>query len=208
MKIVIFSDTHGLHDKVNIPGGDMLIFAGDMCGHSKLSDVFKFNKFIASLPHEFKVVIAGNHDWPFQRDYATARIALSEAIYLQDEEVIINGKKLYGSPWQPNFNNWAFNLPRHGHKIKQYVDAIPSDTDILITHGPPAFMLDCAGKDIWLGCDYLRKSVYNRIKPELHAFGHIHESYGQVIDEGIIFANASVCDGDYSPINKPIVVEI
>jgi hypothetical protein len=26
--------------------------------------------------------------------------------------------KIWGSPWQPEFHNWAFNLP-HGEKIKE-----------------------------------------------------------------------------------------
>ena len=44
--------------------------------------------------------------------------------------------RIYGSPWQPEFYNWAFNLPRNGEEMKARWDAIPDNTDILITHGP------------------------------------------------------------------------
>ena len=41
---------------------------------------------------------------------------------------------MYGSPWQPEFNDWAFNLNR-GEECREKWDMIPKDTDILITHG-------------------------------------------------------------------------
>lgn len=47
---------------------------------------------------------------------------------------MIDGLKIWGSPIQHEFFNWAFNRKR-GKEIKKHWDLIPSDTNILITHG-------------------------------------------------------------------------
>jgi hypothetical protein len=52
--------------------------------------------------------------------------------------VIIEGVKIYGSPWLPSYHDWAFNLERGGEVLKQKWEQIPNGTDVLITHGPPA----------------------------------------------------------------------
>mgnify|MGYP002477983239 CR=1 FL=1 len=48
----------------------------------------------------------------------------------------VEGLKIYGSPWQPEFYDCAFNLPRNGEQLEEKWNAIDVDTDILITHGP------------------------------------------------------------------------
>jgi Icc-related predicted phosphoesterase len=45
------------------------------------------------------------------------------------------------------------------------------------------------------------------VKPKVHAFGHIHESYGWYYNEYTIFVNASICNESYAPVNKPYVIE-
>jgi 3',5'-cyclic AMP phosphodiesterase CpdA len=89
--------------------------------------------------------------------------------------------KIYGSPWQPEFFDWAFNLPR-GPLLAEKWNAIPNDTDILITHGPPHKILDLTeGDKLHVGCEELRKLFDSgSIKPRLHVFGHIHETYGKL----------------------------
>jgi hypothetical protein len=106
-------------------------------------------------------------------------------VYLQDEGVTIDGVAFYGSPWQPWFYDWAFNLPRDGWELRKRWEAIPTETDVLVTHGPPHMVLDKAAgrhsKDVASdhgGCKILRTEILTRIKPKLHVFGHIHEGYG------------------------------
>ena len=37
---------------------------------------------------------------------------LTNCIYLEDSSVTVYGVKIYGSPYQPEFGNWAFPLKR------------------------------------------------------------------------------------------------
>ena len=44
--------------------------------------------------------------------------------------------QVWGSPWQPEFCGWAFNL-RRGEACAAKWRLIPTATDVLVTHGPP-----------------------------------------------------------------------
>ena len=207
MKFVLISDTHDQQPTNPIPDGDFLIHCGDIFGNDSVDNLVRFNEWMGSLPHKHRIVIAGNHDFLFEKQNQFARSLLTNVIYLQDEFIEIEGFKIYGSPWQPCFYDWAFNLPR-GEPLKQKWSLIPTDTDILITHGPPYSILDRSEfENSSVGCKELLQRV-KVIKPKIHAFGHIHEGYGVQKLEGTIFVNASICDINYRPINKPIVVEL
>jgi len=206
MKIVAIADTHTLHDSVDVPDGDMLIFAGDVCSRGSIMEVGIFAGWLAYLPHKYKIIIAGNHDWAFQRQHDVTVDHLGDVIYLQDDMIEIEGLKIYGSPWQPEFCSWAFNLPR-GDAIKQKWDMIPENIDVLVTHGPPKNILDEVDEGTNEGCEELEKAV-RRVKPKYHIFGHIHEGYGVYKSKDTVFINASVCNRNYDPINKPIEIEI
>ena len=161
MKIISISDTHGLHPSMKIPDGDLLVHAGDLTHHGALEDVIDFNNFLATLPHPHKIVIAGNHDFCFEEDRKACEEALTNCIYLQDQEVTIDGVRFYGSPWQPWFYDWAFNLER-GPKIRAKWDLIPEGIDILITHGPPYGIGDLTTRGDNAGCqDLLECLVLN-----------------------------------------------
>ncbi len=210
MRIVCISDTHNCHDQINVPDGDILIHAGDATTVGNVEQIKAFNRWFANLPHKHKVFIAGNHDWLFENDNNFARSLLDKSIvYLQDSFVEIDGLKIYGSPWQPRFYDWAFNLNR-GAELAEKWKLIPHDTDILITHGPPFGILDEVPRKYFVentGCEELRK-VVETIKPKLHIFGHIHCGYGQTEQFGVKFVNASTCDEEYNPTQPPIIVEI
>ncbi|MCA1609264.1 MAG: metallophosphoesterase, partial [Acidobacteria bacterium] len=131
--------------------------------------------------------------------------------YLQDETFEIDGLKIYGSPWQPRFYDWAFNLMR-GRELREKWALIPDDVDVLVTHGPPQKILDAAPTAHGFsneGCEELRKRVEElRGRLLLHVFGHIHCGYGVEELLGVKFVNASVCDELYQPVNAPVVVEL
>jgi Icc-related predicted phosphoesterase len=193
VRFVALSDTHGLHASLQVPLGEILLFAGDMCGRGRLEEVREFGSWLAALPHKHKIVIAGNHDWPFEREPEEARKALGDVIYLQDQQVTIEGFKIYGSPWQPEFGRWAFNLKR-GEELREVWSKIPTDTDILLTHGPPYGTLDRTYDRRLVGCDDLRARLADLTELKAHIFGHIHESYGRGEKDDCLFYNASVCD--------------
>lgn len=206
MKIVTISDTHGMHRALNMPSGDVLIHAGDFSSNGTLENVREFNEWLGRLDYEHKIVIAGNHELCFESAPEEAEKLITNAVYLKDSSIVIDGMKFYGSPWQPAFYNWAFNLQR-GAELKQKWDMIEDDTDVLITHGPLFGYLDSVVGDEHVGCEELTKAV-QRIKPKLHVCGHIHGGYGMDKLGSTKLVNASTCNERYDPINEPIVVEI
>ena len=218
MKIVCISDTHAHHELVlgGIPDGDVLIHAGDLCGLPRMEDVESFLRWFGAQPHRHKIFIAGNHDGPFALMPALCRRALDSLCpavhYLQDSSVEFEDVVFYGSPWQPAFGDWFFNLPR-GRQLAERWAKIPLRTDVLITHGPPHGILDqCPGvpdrtRIDHAGCEDMTRAIA-RVRPKLHVFGHIHEGYGRLDRDGTIYVNASSMDGRYRPMNRAIVVEL
>ncbi|WP_205525746.1 metallophosphatase domain-containing protein [Pyxidicoccus trucidator] len=189
LTLVAIADTHGYHQDLTIPEGDILIHAGDLTRQGTLEELAEVNQFLAGLPHRHKVVVAGNHDWCFQKSPAQARTVLTAATYLEDESTIIEGLKFHGSPWQPWFMDWAFNLPR-GPELARRWAQIPDDTDILITHGPPLGFGDHLGGGERCGCEELLKRV-RQVRPKLHLFGHIHQDGGVWTEGATTFANVT-----------------
>ena len=118
---------------------------------------------------------------------------------------MVDGLEVWGSPWQPWFHDWAFNLER-GAALAEKWAMIPDSTDLLITHGPPHGILDACFDGRRVGCEELTRAV-ERVRPKLHVFGHIHEAYGVVDDGTTLFVNASNCNLRYRPANAPIVVD-
>jgi Icc-related predicted phosphoesterase len=205
-RIVCLSDTHNRHEKIAVPGGDILIHAGDATVRGTIDEIVLFDRWFSALPHRYKIFIAGNHDRLFETDNRLAKSLLDEeVIYLQDSAIEIEGLKIYGSPWQPWFFNWAFNLPR-GERLAEKWRLIPDETDILITHGPPFGILDSPPDETNVGCENLRSRV-EEIRPQMHVFGHIHHSYGTVENFGVKFVNACACDEDYEATNPPMVFD-
>lgn len=192
MKICTFSDSHTMHQQVAIPEGDILIFAGDMNNCRNMQDVAAFNSFLGTLPHKHKIVVGGNHDHQLAADSSTAKKLLSNAIYLQDEMVVIQGISIYGSPWQPQFNDYAcdaFALPR-GNALDGKWRLIPANLDILVTHSPPAGIMDQDGP-VSHGCTDLHQTICEK-QPRLHIFGHIHSQHGSRNNCRTTFINCNV----------------
>lgn len=210
MKIVCVSDTHSLHWGIpDIPSGDVLIHAGDSLGQGTLDNVEDLNNWLGTLPHRHKIVIAGNHDWAFQDTPEQAREALTNAIYLEDSGVEIEGVRFWGSPWTPAFMYWAFMLDR-GQPLHDAWALIPENTDILITHGPPMGFGDLADTELGccnVGCRDLLERL-DELSLKAHVFGHIHEGYGLYQRGRTTLVNASTCTVRYEPYNPPVVLEV
>lgn len=207
MKIVFLSDTHTCHDNIDVPDGDVLIHAGDMSWDGKLDAVLNFNQWLESLNHNKKIFVPGNHDFCFEEKNKQneAINSLTEAECLIDKSFTIGDVEVWGAPWQPKFFNWAFNKKR-GKSLRKKWNLIPETTDILVTHGPPRGIGDRVSFGDRVGCQELRKRI-DKVEPDYHLFGHIHEGYGRYQENGITFVNGSVCDVNGNPRNTPIVIE-
>ena len=188
-----------------------------------------FNEYLATLPHEVKIVIAGNHDFldRFSKTEIRTNI-ITNAHYLQDsaikvklpgdDETVI---RIYGSP-HTSSNNMGFSLKRE--KLAEKWKNIPSNTDILITHIPPFNIRDLAwtgkkdnndqicsscgekhpGHSHW-GSESLRERSLDLCangKLKLHLFGHVHDCYGLSEIETISEKTKGIPLGIDSPHNK------
>jgi len=221
VRLICLSDIHGQQSNFKIPAGDILILAGDFCSLGTEREVHKAAKWLRALPHPAKIVVAGNHDRFFEQQPSRARAYLEYpgVHYLEDTGCEIEGIRFWGSPWQPCFMDWAFNLPRKGPELRDRCSRIPIGTDVLITHCPPHGILDKVQVQVspWgetpepkmgsLGCEELALRV-SILKPQLHVFGHIHDGYGLMERDGTMFINASICNEDYDPANAVWVVDL
>lgn len=231
MRIVCISDTHDLHKNMrhSLPKGDVLIHAGDVSNIGEQPDVTRFIHWFMNIEgFDSKIFIAGNHDFAFERinephhkgdfDWLEnlineENLSQSDVVYLEDSSFTIESPefsrpiKFYGSPWQPEFYNWAFNLPRGGDELFEKWNMIPDDTDVLITHGPAQNVRDFVPRGDGVGCSMLRHRI-ETIKPALHVCGHIHLAHGVSLVGQTMYVNASICDERYNPINKPIVIDL
>ena len=226
MKIACISDTHGQHhqltDIIKELDVDVLIHSGDGSNYrdparnsTELVDFLMWMQGFLHIKH--KIFVPGNHDTSMfyrlvrPKDFDTIDVLINE-------EIVLDGIKFYGSPMTPTFGiGWAWNINRA--KIYKYWDAIPEDTDVLITHGPPwgvnDLTIDYGRKYENTGCKNLLKRVF-KIQPTYHIFGHLHDE-PDIYNHGIkslgdkcktTFVNASICDIRHEALNKPILIEI
>lgn len=195
------SDTHNQHKKIKLPGGDILIHSGDVSGRGHSGEILPFLDWFADQDYSYHVLIPGNHDFGFEKEPARYAQECKDRgiILLNDSGIEIEGIKFWGSPIQPWFFDWAFNRHR-GDDIKKHWDLIPSDTEVLVTHGPPHQILDAVprsgGSYEYVGCQDLLAKIY-QTQIKLHVFGHIHEGAGVKFYDGRTYVNASSLTGRY-----------
>lgn len=241
MRFVLLSDTHGRHARLPpVPEGDVLVHAGDLTVRGTFAEAADALRWLDALPHRHKLLVAGNHDFLFERDpdvsAGLVRALAPGVTYLRDAGATVEGAggrrlRVWGSPWQPWFHGWAFNLPR-GAALAAVWARVPDDTEVLVTHTPPFGVLDRvlgpsgstprggsggrrAGPDgsphvggSHVGCEDLARRVGGLPALQLHAFGHVHEAYGVADLDGVRYVNASVCTAAYAPTNPPVAVDL
>jgi len=211
-RVVCISDTHNKHGLMEVPPGDLLIHAGDVSMMGSPEELLGFIQWFADLPHGKKVLIGGNHD--FGLEASTDKLIYRQIMktkgitYLEGEMTYFNDMKIWGGPWQPMFHDWAFNVAR-GEPLRAKWSQIPEDTDIVVTHGPPAGIQDITNRTgSGVGDEDLRDELVGRVKPALHVFGHIHEAAGWSNVEGICFVNASSLNLQYEYANAPVELDM
>ena len=216
MRIALISDMHGQLN-FSIEKSDLLLIAGDILPASKnpyMSCIYQetflsceFYPWVEKQPVDNCVFIGGNHDWIFDSSFAIPKMP-DKLHYLCDNEVTINGLRIYGTPQQPIFLNWAFN--RTEEQLEKYFDNIPEGLDILLSHTAPYKIMDVV--DIQnrkgnFGCKILRDKIKEK-KPRFVVFGHFHGCYGIEKEEETIYVNCSIIDEKYKMKKKPIYIEV
>jgi predicted phosphodiesterase len=219
LRLVCISDTHNAHAALGaLPPGDVLVHAGDFTDVGSEKDVLGFCDWLDQQSQfRHKVVIAGNHDlsldkdsyernWPRfcqKRGIKKADTGILEArlrascTYLLHEGCEIDGVRFFGSPYQPEFYDWAFNMCRENGECFAKWSSMPrGGVDVLLTHGPPMGHGDWCEGSGHQGCADLLDYV-ERYQPRLHVFGHIHESYGATTNGRTVFLNASTLNLQY-----------
>ena len=210
--------THTYHNLLEIPKDiDIVIFSGDCSNprdpYSNELEVRNFIDWFKCLPIKHKIFVAGNHDSSIEKGLVTKKdFTQYNIIYLENEHVVVEGIKIFGSPYTPTFGNWSFMKERH--KLDRIWDnAIDNDSDIIVVHGPPKGILDLSyDRDNKLeNCG--DKSLWNRVqivKPKLMLFGHIHDNK-DIINAGTrtvrgldtVFSNGSVVtDGKFGKLSS------
>lgn len=208
MRFVCISDIHGYHERLRLPAGDVLLVAGDFTSRGTVAQVASFDAWLGRQSFAHRIVIAGNHDFLFEQQPGLARGLLANATYLEDSGCVVGGLVVWGSPWQPEFFDWAFNIRRG--ELHRYWDRIPQGVDVLLTHGPPWRIMDRTADGREVGCTELTDAL-RRVRPRLHVFGHIHEGRtpsGVVERDGTTYVNASICTLQYAPTQSPVVVDL
>ncbi|KAH7108270.1 Metallo-dependent phosphatase [Auriculariales sp. MPI-PUGE-AT-0066] len=178
LRVVCISDTHNHHIALGtLPSGDILIHAGDLTQSGTVDEVQSALRWLSEQPHPHKLLIAGNHDQALAEESPTRRDLLSEfpgLKYLHDSTIEVTVRQrtlsIYGSPLTPKHGNWPMQYERDRADWSR----IPLGTDILVTHGPPAFHLDGEWHS---GCRALLNALWS-LRPRLHVFGHIHVARG------------------------------
>ncbi len=208
MKVILISDTHGLHHQLEIPEGDILLHAGDISVRGTEDEVKDFLDWFSKQSHPHKIFIAGNHDFYFEKSSLEEiqKIIPKNVHYLNEELLEINGLKIWGSPITPIPKSlWAFNKTR-GKEIQKHWNLIPKDLDILVVHGPAQGILDEILDGDHVGCQNLLESVFLK-QPKMFVFGHIHESRGVKEIHEIKFVNACSVDRYKTKVFPPFIFE-
>jgi Icc-related predicted phosphoesterase len=223
LKILAFSDTHNKHNDILFNSWiedylkehsiDVIICCGDFSTSQKSFD--NFISWYAKVPVKNKLLIAGNHDEVLEkketRDSNLLFMKEEGLIYLEDNSIIIDSIKFYGTPWTPIFMNWNFMGTEN--QLKKKFEKIDEDTHVLISHGPPYGILDVVKYNLipfhCVGSTPLAEKIGRKLKDlKLHVFGHVHEDYGMIEKYGITFANVSTLNKQYEVVNKIQFFEI
>jgi Icc-related predicted phosphoesterase len=220
MKVLAFSDTHlrSLPPLMRGKKADLFICAGDLLNSGSARDwieVLPELKILREQCNHF-VVVPGNHDWFIQQNTQIVREQLAELdIHLLiDQEVEIEGKRIYGSPWTPRFGGWAF-MKERGEEMRRVWNRIPEGLDLLVLHGPPHGILDATdgrytgGVPMNVGCEELRRRLDEMPSPpRFVVFGHIHNGHGKLVTPKTTYFNVAICDESYNATNPVTEFEI
>ena len=207
MRIVVVSDTHGQHEGLGVLEGDVLIHCGDFeRAFVREDDILdRVDAWFARQRFDLILCTGGNHDFALQACVEAGRDPFRHATLLQDNSVTYRGLSFHGSPWVPELSNFAYYAD--DADLRTAWAKIPQATDVLITHTPPAGVLDVSSRGLRLGCPHLAQRLQD-LRPRLHCFGHVHASAGQRTEGPLTYVNASAVDSNFNLANAPHVFDL
>lgn len=211
MKIVVISDTHGGHEALGVLSGDVLIHCGDF-EHLFALDaraLAAVDAWFGKQRFEHILCIGGNHDLDLERRVGggsePSERPFRNAQYLQDSGFVYRGVRFHGAPWVPMLDGHAFFADDRA--LAAAWSRIPNDVDVLITHTPPAGILDESSTGLKLGCRHLSERLA-ALSPRLHCFGHVHASAGHRTIGGTTYVNASSVNSAFKVVHPPFTIEL
>lgn len=193
MKLLHLSDTHGQHRQLGpLPPADILVHSGDfMSNGSDQNELLDFLNWLRDLPYAHKVIVSGNHDLLMYKRPFPEGLSDGTLHILHNSSVCIMGLKFHGLPmYIPDILSGAYF---------RFIADIPQDTDILVSHEPPLGILD-RPKGQFLKPYPSHAELTERvreIRPRYHLFGHEHDAYGILKQDGTVFSNAALLDRHY-----------
>ncbi len=208
MKVIAVSDLHG--NLPEVPPCDLLLLGGDFTpvenhqlGYQAQWLDTTFRRWLGRVPARKVVGVAGNHDLVFQHAPHLVPRDLPWT-YLQDSAAEWEGLRIYGTPWQPWFFDWAFNL--YEDDLRRKWELIPGGTDVLVLHGPPRGYGDAVprggGRVEQTGSPSLLARI-EQVRPRLVVFGHIHEGRGEWRLGPTVLANVTLVNERYEAVYPP-----
>lgn len=202
MNITIISDTHSQHAELGRLSGEVLIHCGDMLNMFDQShdDFDAVDQWFGQQDFDLILCTGGNHDFELQKRSLYVDNPFRNAIYLEGRSHEYQGIKFFGAPWVPDLYGQAFYMD-YGD-LEEKWSHIPGDVDVLITHTPPAGVLDVSSRGLELGCPHLTAAI-ERAQPRLHCFGHVHASSGIASQNGTTFINAAIVNSHYEVTRSP-----
>ncbi|MEM6929328.1 MAG: metallophosphoesterase [Myxococcota bacterium] len=198
--IVFISDTHGRHAELGRLSGDVLVHCGDGTDRTQ-SSIDELDAWFGEQDFAHVLYVPGNHDFCAEAHWRAGLPVFENAHVVVDQRVDLRGLRIYASPWVPDLQGWAYYASER--RLRQAWDQIPDDLDVLITHTPPATILDRNRRGESLGCPDLLRRLARRA-PRLHAFGHVHHSGGVETRDGTTFVNASSVHRDDLALRPPV----
>lgn len=212
------SDTHTHEKMLSIPENiDWLIFSGDESNYNDArnhNECLDFLEWLEKVEIPVKIMIAGNHSFAIEKRLVTKKeIEKRGVIYLENSEIVIDGIKIFGTPYTPSFGNWNFMKDRS--KMHKVWDVMSKDVDVIISHGPPKGILDLTydrnnNLEMCGDSNIKTRLLKEEFSPSLFCFGHLHNCQ-DIINAGIVklseyditFSNGSVVtDGKFGKITS------
>ena len=198
MRILHFSDNHGLIPELDLDGIDAVVNSGDFLPNKTHGG----NSYYLSLEEQFQaawihsnrdelcemvpyripfLICRGNHDFVNPADH----LAGMQMHDLSGKLVEICGIKFFGFPYTPWLaGNWWGELTerQEEHAMEGLLLVLERDKpDVLVSHGPMHGILDRNKYAEHCGSTKLRKLLMHTTKhlPKVMLHGHIHEHAGK-----------------------------
>ena len=146
---------------------------GDACDFGNENQFRDFLEWFGNYPAKYQIFVAGNHElqWEIEPEHFL-NLFPKNIIFLENRIMNLEGITFVSVPARMGLHYYP--------KLK-----LPEKTDFLLTHAPPQGILDNDS-----GCPILKKFV-EKLKPEYHLFGHIHQAKGTWENNDTIFVNAT-----------------